>query len=237
MKTIGLIGGTSWFSSIDYYRIINENVNSNIGNNASAKILLYSVNFEEIVTLTKRNDWAGIATIMCKAAKNLELAGADCMLLCANTMHIIADEIQSVLGIPLLHIANMVAEAIEQKKLHHVLLLGTKYTMQSSFYADRLGPKGIKITTPDTDEMEIINNSIYNELGKGLLLPETKKTYLDIINKYIAFGAEAVILGCTEIPLLIKQEDCKVPLLDTTLIHATAAVKFALSETTIKLTL
>lgn len=235
MKTIGLIGGTSWFSTIDYYRIINETVNSRIGNNASAKILLYSVNFEEIVTLTKQNDWAGIAAIMCKAAKNLETAGADCLLLCANTMHIIADKVQEVLDIPILHIADVVATTIEKKNLQHVLLLGTKYTMQSSFYADRLGAKGIKITIPDVEEMEIINNSIYNELGKGLLLPETKSIYLDIINKYIATGAEAIILGCTEIPLLIKQADCTIPLLDTTLLHANAAVKFALSEPVIKL--
>lgn len=235
MKTIGLIGGTSWFSTIDYYRIINETVNSRVGNNASAKILLYSVNFEEIVTLTKQSDWTGIAAIMSKAAINLELAGADCMLLCANTMHIIADKIQSVLTIPLLHIADVVAETIEQKKMQHVLLLGTKYTMQSSFYADRLGPKGIRISIPEVEEMEVINNSIYNELGKGLLLPETKKLYLDIIKKYTELGAEAVILGCTEIPLLIKQADCSIPLLDTTLLHATAAVNFALSEAVVKL--
>ena len=229
MKTIGLIGGTSWFSTIDYYRIINETVNKRLGNNASAKILLYSVNFDEIVILTKNNDWEGIADVMQTAAKNLQLAGADCMLLCANTMHIIADKIQTVLDIPLLHIADVVAAEIEQKRLKHVLLLGTKYTMQASFYAERLAANNIKLTIPNADEMEIINNSIYNELGKGLILPETKKAYLDIIDKYILTGVEAVILGCTEIPLLIKPNDCTIPLLDTTAIHATAAVDFALS--------
>ena len=229
MKTIGLIGGTSWFSTIDYYRIFNETVNKRLGNNSSAKILLYSVNFDEIVTLTKNNDWEGIGVIMSAAAKNLELAGADCMLLGANTMHIIADKIQSVLSIPLLHIADVVAAEIERKELKHMLLLGTKYTMQSSFYANRLQSKGIKLTIPDLDEMEIINNSIYNELGKGLILPETKNIYLNIINKYIGEGVEGVILGCTEIPLLIKQIDCSIPLLDTTLLHASAAVDFALS--------
>ena len=229
MKTIGLIGGTSWFSTIDYYRIFNETVNKRLGNNSSAKILLYSVNFDEIVTLTKNNDWEGIGAIMSAAAKNLELAGADCMLLGANTMHIIADKIQSDLSIPLLHIADVVTAEVESKKLKHMLLLGTKYTMQSSFYADKLQSKGIRLTVPDVEEMEIINNSIYNELGKGLILPETKEIYLDIINKYIGVGVEGVILGCTEIPLLIKQADCTIPLLDTTLIHATAAVEFALS--------
>ena len=229
MKTIGLIGGTSWFSTIDYYRIFNETVNKRLGNNSSAKILLYSVNFDEIVTLTKNNDWEGIGVIMSTAAKNLELAGADCMLLGANTMHIIADKIQSVLSIPLLHIADVVAAEIERKELKHMLLLGTKYTMQSSFYANRLQSKGIKLTIPNVEEMEIINNSIYNELGKGLILPETKNIYLNIINKYIGEGVEGVILGCTEIPLLIKQIDCSIPLLDTTLLHASAAVDFALS--------
>ena len=229
MKTIVLIGGTSWFSTIDYYRIINETLNKRLGNNASAKILLYSVNFDEIVTLTKNNDWEGIASIMKTAAKNLQLAGADCILLCANTMHIIADKIQTVLDIPLLHIADVVAAEIEQKKLKHVLLLGTKYTMQASFYCERLATNNIKLTIPNLDEMEIINNSIYNELGKGLILPETKKAYLDIINKYMLTGVEGVILGCTEIPLLIKPADCTIPLLDTTAIHATAAVDFALS--------
>ena len=229
MKTIGLIGGTSWFSTIDYYRIFNETVNKRLGNNSSAKILLYSVNFDEIVTLTKNNDWDGIGAIMSVAAKNLELAGADCMLLGANTMHIIADKIQSALSIPLLHIADVVAKELERKNLKHVLLLGTKYTMQSSFYQNKLQSRGIKLTIPHLDEMEIINDSIYNELGKGLILPETKKIYLDVINKYIGIGVEAVILGCTEIPLLIKQPDCIIPLLDTTLLHATAAVDFALS--------
>ena len=234
MNTIGLIGGTSWFSTIDYYRIINETVNKRLGNNASAKILLYSVNFDEIVTLTKSNDWDGIAEIMIEAAKNLESAGADCMLLCANTMHIIADRIQSILNIPLLHIADVVAEEIQQKKMKHILLLGTKYTMQASFYKDRLASKSIQLTIPEGDEMEIINNSIYNELGKGLILTETKKTYLEIIDKYIATGVEGVILGCTEIPLLIKPADCRVPLLDTTWLHATAAVDFALSNSLVK---
>lgn len=228
MKTIGLIGGTSWVSTIDYYRIINETVNQRLGGNASAKILLYSVNFEEIATYTKQGNWDAIENIITTAAKNIEKAGADCILLCANTMHLIASQVQAAIGIPLLHIAGVVLKAIEEKRLAKVLLLGTKYTMQSTFYTDRLQQKGIEIMIPSVEEMEVINSSIYDELGKGLLLPATKNAYITIINKYIGLGATGVILGCTEIPLLIKPVDCAVPIFDTTFLHATAAVDFAL---------
>ena len=230
MKTIGLIGGISWYSTIDYYRVINETINYSLGNNASAKLLLYSVNYDEIITLTKQGDWEAIATIISNAAKNLEKAGADCMVLCANTMHIIADQVQASIKIPLLHIADVVVKAIDQQQLKTVLLLGTKYTMQASFYANKLKKNGIKIVVPQPGEMEAINNSIYNELGKGLLLPETKMMYLDIINKQIGLGVQGVILGCTEIPLLIKQADCTIPLFDTAFLHATTAAYFALGK-------
>jgi len=229
LKTIGLIGGTSWISTIDYYRIINETINARLGNNSSAKILLYSVDYQEIAVLTKLGDWKAIEKIIANAAKNLESAGADCMLLCANTMHIIANEIQAAIDIPLLHIAKVVSEDIHKKQCSKVLLLGTKYTMQSNFYKDYLQTNGIKIILPDTIEMEIINDSIYYELSKGIILPQTKKTYLNIIEKYITHGAQGVILGCTEIPLLINQQDCSIPIFDTTFLHATAAVNFALS--------
>jgi aspartate racemase len=231
MKTIGLIGGISWYSTIDYYRVVNETVNCSLGNNASAKILLYSVNYDEIVNLTKQGDWEAIATIISTAAKNLEKAGADCMVLCANTMHIIADQVQASIKIPLLHIADVVVNAIDQLQLKTVLLLGTKYTMQASFYANKLEKNGIKTLVPQPEEMEAINSSIYNELGKGLLLSATKKMYLDIINKQIGLGVQGVILGCTEIPLLIKQADCTIPLFDTSFLHSKAAADFALSET------
>ena len=230
MKTIGLVGGTSWVSTIDYYRIINETVNKRLGNNSSAKLLLYSVNFEEIAIFTREGNWKAIEAILSTAAKNLALAGADCMLLCANTMHIIAAKVQAAIDIPLLHVADVVLKDIQQNKIERVLLLGTKYTMQSSFYTDRLKVKGIEIMLPDIAEMEIINNCIYNELGKGLFLPETKLLFINLINKYVQIGAQGVILGCTEIPLLIKKDDCSVPMFDTTLLHATAAVDFALSS-------
>jgi aspartate racemase len=228
MKIIGLIGGTSWHSTIDYYRIINEQVNNLHGGNTSAKIFLYSVDYGEIVSLTQKDDWHGIELIICEAAQMLEDAGAACILLCANTMHTIADKIQLAIQIPLLHIVDVVIKAIEVKKIKTVLLLGTKYTMQGSFYSERLVKNGVRLFIPDSDEIEQINNSIYNELGKGLLLPATKDMYLEIINKYIALGAEGVILGCTEIPLLIQQADCSVPVLNTTLLHASAAVTFAI---------
>ena len=230
MKTIGLIGGTSWYSTVDYYRVINETVNRRLGSNASAKILLYSVNFEEIVTLTKQDNWAGIENILSTAAKKLEMAGADCMLLCANTMHIVASQVQAAIGVPLLHVAAVVASALNRQQIKTVLLLGTKYTMQGDFYTYCFHQHGIKIVIPNKEERELINDSIYNELGKGILLEQTKKMYLDLIeNNIIKECIEAVILGCTEIPLLIKQADCKMPVFDTTLLHATAAADFALN--------
>lgn len=230
MKTIGLIGGTSWHSTIDYYRIINETTGSRLGNDASAKLLLYSVNFEEIVRLTKNENWESIAAIIGTAAQNLEKAGADCILLCANTMHNIAAKVQAGISIPLLHIADIVSKAIVEKGVQTVLLLGTKYTMQGSFYKDRLKNYGITSVIPHILEIEAINSSIYDELGKGLILPATKKMYLDIINKYIGSGIEGVILGCTEIPLLIRQADSRLPIFDTTQLHAVAAVDFALRQ-------
>lgn len=227
MKTIGLIGGTSWHSTVDYYRIINETVNMRSGNISSAKILLYSVNFGEIVALTEKQDWDGVAVILCDAAKRLEMAGADCLLLCANTMHINAEKVQAAISIPLLHVADVTVRAIQEKKLTNVLLLGTKYTMQGSFYSQRLHAVGINTLTPGADVQEVINNTIYNEFGKGIFLPETKKVYLDIISRFALLGAEGVILGCTEIPILLKEEDCDLPLFDTTQLHAVAAVDFA----------
>jgi len=229
MKTIGLIGGISWYSTIDYYRIINEAVNKKLGNYSSAKILLYSVNYEEIVTLTYQGDWTGIEKIIGGAAKNLQNAGADCILLCANTMHIIADKVQSLIDVPLLHIADVIVKAIAEKQIKKVLLLGTKYTMQADFYASRLNRNGVDVVIPNLDEMEAVNDTIYNELGKGELLASTKKMYVDIINKYIGVGIQGVILGCTEIPLLIKQDDCLTPVFNTTVLHAIAGTNFALN--------
>jgi len=227
MKIIGLIGGTSWHSTIEYYRIINETVNKRVGNSSSARILLYSLDFGEIVALTERGDWDRIAAILSDAAKRLEIAGADCILLCANTMHINAEKVQAAINIPLIHVADVTLKAAQDNNCQAVLLLGTKHTMLSPFYFSRFNANGIKIFVPDKNDMELINATIYNEFGKGIFLPKTKKLYLDIIHKFIPMGVDGVILGCTEIPLLLKQEDCTIPLFDTTQLHAVSAVDFA----------
>lgn len=229
MKTIGLIGGTSWVSTIDYYRVINTTVNERLGGVESAKMIIHSVNYGEIVSLTFKDDWNGIEQIIRKAAQDAERAGADCILLCANTMHRIADQIQAAISIPLIHVGDVTAKAVRQKGIDTVLLLGTRYTMNGDFYKQRLEQQGIKRLIPDSEGMEFVNNTIYHEMGKGIFLPETKRAYIDIINNHISSGAQGVILGCTEIPLLLKPEESPLPVFDTTLLHATAAVDFALN--------
>ena len=229
MKTIGLIGGLSWLSTIDYYRMLNEMINEKMGGVSSAKIILYSVNFEEIKQLTEAGRWDEIERIMMGIAKNLQAAGADCLLLGANTMHKIADNIQQSIGIPLINIAEETAKEITQQQLHTVALLGTKYTMQFDFYKNKLAAQGITTIIPGEEDIEFINTAIYSEMGKGIFLPATKEKFLAIIGKLAEQGAQGIILGCTEIPILIKQSDCKVTLFDTTKIHTTAAIRFALS--------
>lgn len=228
MKTIGLIGGTSWVSTIDYYRIINATVNERLGGNASARIILHSVNYGEIIPLTYKEDWDGIAAIICDAAQKAEQAGAGCLLLCANTMHIIADRVQAAISIPLLHIADVTARAIQAKGIDTVLLLGTRYTMKADFYRQQLQEHGIRMLLPGPEDMEFVNHTIYQELGQNVFLAETREKYLAVIERAVPGGSKGVILGCTEIPLLLKQEDCPVPVFDTTALHATAAVDFAL---------
>lgn len=229
MKTIGLIGGLTWYSTAVYYQLLNEIVNKRLGGANAAKIILNSVNFAEIKILTEQQDWNTIALIICKAAKSVELAGADCILIGANTMHNIADEVQASVKIPVIHIAHAVAGSIKHEGLNKVALLGTKYTMQLPFYKDILAENYIETILPTESEMEYINNSIYNEFSKGIFLAETKAHYLNMMNQLIQHGAQGFILGCTEIPILIKPEDCSVPVFDTGLIHAVAAVDFALS--------
>ena len=229
MKTIGLIGGLTWYSTLDYYRLLNELMNKKLGDVHAAKIILYSVDFAEIKILTGQQDWKSIAVIICNAAKSIELAGADCIMIGTNTMHKIADEVQAAVNIPVIHIATAVAETIKSAGLKKVALLGTKYTMQLHFYKNILAQNGIETITPPENDIEFINNSIYEEFGKGIFLSETKTQYLKIMEELIKQGAEGFILGCTEIPILIKQEDCIVPVFNTALIHAGAAVDFALA--------
>ncbi|MBC7652561.1 MAG: aspartate/glutamate racemase family protein [Deinococcales bacterium] len=227
-KTIGFIGGLTWHSTLDYYRLLNQLTNDRLGGAASAKILLYSVNFEEIKTLTYANNWDAIATIMIGIAQSLEKAGADCILLGANTMHHIADRVSDAIKIPLINIAETTATAIAVNSFQKVALLGTKYTMQLPFYTNILAAHGIETIIPNQTAIDFINDTIYNEMGKGIFLPPTKEKYLQIIHELTTKGAQGVILGCTELPILIKQSDCSIPVFDTALIHATAAVKFAL---------
>lgn len=229
MKTIGLIGGLTWLSTLDYYRLLNEMVNEKLGGVEAGKIIVYSVNFAEIKILTEAGEWDDIEKLIAGVAKKLELAGADCILIGANTMHKIAAGIQAAVSIPVIHIAEATAKEINRKKLSTVALLGTKYTMQFDFYKNKLADKGIRTIIPNEQDVEVINTAIYTEMGKGLFTPETKTMFLSIIDKLIQQGAEGIILGCTEIPILIKQADCSVPVFDTTRIHSQAAVDFALN--------
>jgi len=231
MKTLGLIGGTSWVSTVDYYRIINQRINERLGGLNSAKILLYSMNFEEFKPSADANEWGQIADNLLSIAKRLENSGADCILLCANTPHMVADSIQQNIHIPLIHIAEETAKVIAKQKITKVGLLGTKFTMEQPFFKERLSKYNIMTLIPVEAERDFIHSSIFNELGKGIFKNETKKKYLDIIENLRNEGAQGIILGCTEIPLLIKQEDCKAKLFDTTIIHAESAVEFALETT------
>jgi len=231
MKTIGLIGGMSWESTIEYYRIINELVSKRLGGLNSGKILLYSVNFQEIADLQHENKWDELTEIMIDIAQKLEKAGADVVLICTNTMHKMADEVQKSINIPLLNIIDVTAEKIKEMGLKKVGLLGTKFTMEDDFYKGRLKRKhGIDVLIPDEEGRQIVHDVIYNELCKGIIKESSREKFKRIIADLASKGAEGVILGCTEIPLLIKQEDCDIPIFDTTMIHAEAAVNFALGE-------
>ncbi|MBI9054910.1 MAG: aspartate/glutamate racemase family protein [Bacteroidales bacterium] len=231
MKTIGLIGGMSWESSLEYYRILNEKVKSELGGLHSAKTILFSVDFEQIKILQHEGNWNELTEIMIDAAQSLEKAGADMIVICTNTMHKMANEVQNSINLPLLHIADATAHSIKDKKLRKVGLLGTKFTMEQEFYKNRLIDKHhIDVVIPNDNDRDIIHKIIYNELCLGNIKDASKKEYIRIINNLIEQGAEGVILGCTEIPLLIKQEDVTIPIFDTTTIHAEMAVLEALKE-------
>ncbi|MEO8172747.1 MAG: aspartate/glutamate racemase family protein [Sediminibacterium sp.] len=228
MKTIGIVGGISWLSTIEYYKFVNQIVNDRLGGVNAARVIIYSVNFADIKRLTEAGDWDGLTTLVSEAAKKLEQAGADCLLIGANTMHKIADRVQAAVQIPLIHVAVVTADAIKKKNLQTVALLGTKYVMQQEFYINKLSEQGLSILIPEQDDIDYINNAIYSEFGKGIFLPETKQRFLQIIDDLTGKGAEGVIFGCTEIPILIQAGDCSIPVFDTTLIHATAAVDFVM---------
>jgi len=230
MKTLGLIGGTTWVSTIDYYKYINQLSNERLGGSNSARLLLFSVNFQEIKDLGDADNWEQIGNILSDAAKRLENAGADALMLCANTMHIAAETVQQSISIPLLHIVDATAKEIEKQKMGKVGLLGTKFTMEKEFFKQGLLNYNIETIIPDSDDREFIHSSIYSELGKNIFKDETRQKYLEITKNLQMKGAEGVIFGCTEIPMLIKPEDCDVASFDTTLIHAKYAVDFALAS-------
>jgi aspartate racemase len=229
MKTIGLLGGMSWESTASYYTAINEGVKATLGGLHSAKLAVYSVDFAEIETLQHAGDWDATAVILADAARRVEAAGADCLLICTNTMHCVADTVQAAIDIPLLHIADATAEVLQASGVARVGLLGTRFTMEQDFYKGRLRDShGIEVLVPDADARSTVHRVIYEELCRGQIEASSRRAYLDIIDSLHAGGVEAVILGCTEIALLVKPEHTSVKLYDTTAIHAARAVSFAL---------
>ena len=230
MKTIGLIGGMSWESSMTYYRIINETTRARLGGLHSAKSIMYSVDFGEIEALQHQGNWDDLVTRMINVARNVEKGGADFVIICTNTMHKMAEDVQNHITIPLLHIADATADKIKSRGMQTVALLGTRFTMEENFYKGRLIRNyGLEVMIPPTDAMQIVHDVIYNELCVGEIRESSKKQYVDIMERLMENGAEGIILGCTEIGLLVQDQDCRVPLFDTARIHAEAAVEYALA--------
>lgn len=231
MKTIGLIGGMSWESSIEYYRLINETVKSRLGGFHSAKSIMYSVDFAEVELLQRQGCWEEAAQLMVAAAQNTERGGADFVVFCTNTMHKVADEVQKNINIPILHIADVTARKIQEAGFSVVGLLGTRFTMEEEFYTGRLRKThGLTVLTPNSEERDAVHRVIFEELCLGRIVEESRLQFIQITARLIDEGAQAVILGCTETGLLLRPVDVKVPLFDTTRIHAVAAVEYALGE-------
>ncbi len=230
MKTIGLIGGMSWESTIPYYRIINEEVSKSLGGLHSARIVMYSVDFEEFNKCLEAEDWNRIADMLGEAARRLQGFGADFILICTNTMHKVAQIIQKKISVPIVHIADATGDEIIKRGFGRVALLGTKFTMTQEFYTKRLRERGLDIIVPEQDDITVINDIIFKELCAGIFREESRQKYKDIIKRMQDKGAEAVIFGCTEIGLLLDQNDCEIPVLDTTVIHAKKAAEMALGR-------
>ncbi|WP_315919069.1 aspartate/glutamate racemase family protein [Vibrio fluvialis] len=230
MKTIGMIGGMSWESTLSYYKAINEGIKAALGGLNSAQICLYSVNFEPIEKLQHEGKWDETAQLLAQAAKSVEAGGADFLLICTNTMHKVAPEIEAQISIPILHIADATAKQLQQDGIERVGLLGTRFTMEQEFYKERLQQQfGIDVLIPDAEQRQQVHRVIYEELCMGTIRPESRAQYVEIVEDLHLRGAQAVILGCTEIALLIQQHDTDVPLYDTTKIHAEQAVQLALT--------
>lgn len=230
MKILGLIGGLSWYSTSVYYRLINQLTNERLGKSHSAKLILFSVDFEEFRLLQNKGDWGGVEKMLSDIAIQLEHSGAACIIMCTNTPHLVADTIRQKIKIPLLHIAEETAKEIVRQKINMVALLGTKFTMENSFFKDRLLQFGIQAIVPNEADKDYIHASIFNELTRGFFKEATKNKFLDIINKLKNDGAGGVIFGCTEFSILINPADCSIPIFDTTEIHSKPAADFALSE-------
>ena len=230
MKTIGLLGGMSWESTVTYYQIINETIKEKLGGLHSARILLYSVDFAEIEKCQSKGDWEKSADILSEAARNLEKAGADFIVICTNTMHKVAPEIQDRIHVPVMHIAEATAEVLKENQITKVALLGTKYTMTQDFYKKKLEENGITVLIPDEKSIEIVNRVIYDELCLGMISSGSREQYLKIIDALALKGAQGVILGCTEIGILVNQVDTSLPVFDTTQIHARKAALASIDQ-------
>jgi amino-acid racemase len=231
MKTIGLLGGMSWESTLGYYRAINEGVKKALGGLHSAKIALLSVDFDPIEKLQHKGDWEGASAILSDTALKIQAAGADFLLICTNTMHKVAQQVESAIDIPILHIADATADVLISNNIKRVGLLGTSFTMEHDFYKGRLSQKfGLDVLVPKKEDREIVHNVIFHELCLGKMVDKSKSEYIRIINSLADQGAEAVILGCTEIGMLVNQKDTNVKLIDTTVIHAEKAVEYAISK-------
>ena len=230
MKTLGLVGGTGWVSTIDYYRLINQRINEVLGGHEFARCILYSLNFGDIVACNDRNDAEGIYALIKDATEKVIQGGAEGIVLCANTLHKYADRLQKVINVPIVHIAEVMAQEINKKNLTIVGLLGTKYTMEEDFYTSKLEAANIRTIVPEKEDREFINATIYSELLKEIFKDESKKRFLEIMIQLQQRGAKGIILACTEIPLIIKDDDFHLPLFNTTAIHARAAINFALGR-------
>ncbi|MEA4998059.1 MAG: aspartate/glutamate racemase family protein [Candidatus Limiplasma sp.] len=228
MKTIGLIGGMSWESTVTYYQTINQRVNARLGGYHSGKVLLYSVDFAEVELAQRREDWQRVGELLADAAARLERGGADLVLLGTNTMHKCAHQIQAAIGVPLVHIADATAAALLSRGARRVALLGTRYTMEQDFIKDRLATHGITVDVPTPPERDMLHRVIFEELCFGKLEETSRQAYLAVIHRMAAAGAQAAVLGCTEIGMLVRQADTSVPLVDTTVVHAEYAVGLAL---------
>ena len=228
MRTIGLLGGMSWESSVLYYRLVNEAVRDRLGGFHSARVVLTSVDFAEVESMQARGDWDGTGSLLAREAQMLQAAGADCVVLCTNTMHKVADSIETAVDIPLLHLADVTAAAVRTAGLDRVALMGTRFTMEQPFYVDRLRAHGLDVVVPAEDDRRRVHDVIYDELVRGVVREESRSAYVDVIGRLVAQGARGVILGCTEIELLLGPGDVDVPVFATTALHAQAAVDFAL---------